>query len=179
MLSTSLQHIPPSLLTKSSVLWQLTCFAELSGYQVYNIIQAREQVFVKDQNCSYIDADGIDFEAMHLSAYQDDVDKQKIPQLLAYCRIIPPVTSNDGYPHIGRVLVLGSYRGQGLARQLMVRAINYCHSQFPKQPIHISAQTYLIKFYQSLNFVCEGEVYSDGGIEHIPMILADSSVFSI
>ena len=160
---------------QSSILpvsWQLTPFAELTGYQVYNIIQAREQVFVKDQNCSYIDADGIDFEAMHLSAYKDDVGDQQKPQLLAYCRIIPPTTSDDGYPHIGRVLVLADYRGHGLARQLMLRALDYCHSQFPNQPIHISAQTYLIDFYQSLDFVCIGDIYSNDSIEHINMVLA-------
>lgn len=176
-----------------SVSWQLTTFAELSAYQIYNIIQAREQVFVKDQNCAYIDADGLDFEAMHLSAYQDDADSQSIsknraPQLLAYCRILAPVSSDHNktqpdtpttaqsyshksYPRIGRVLVLADYRGYGLARQLMIRAIEYCHARFPNQPIHISAQTYLIEFYQSLGFICDGAAFDEEGIEHIPMIL--------
>lgn len=153
--------------------WQLQPFAQLTGYQLYNIIQAREQVFVRDQNCSYVDADGVDFEAIHLSAYQNLVDGQDHqPQLLAYCRIIPPTATEDGYPHIGRVLVLSDYRGHGLARQLMLRAIEYCHRQFAKQPIHISAQTYLIAFYESLGFICEGEVYSIDSIEHMHMVLA-------
>lgn len=177
-----------------AVTWQLVPFGELSTYQIYNIIQAREQVFVKDQNCSYIDADGLDFEAMHLSAYVDDTDNESsdnerisqniqnmtsqkvIPQLLAYCRILAPENSNHNdthtsYPRIGRVLVLDGYRGYGLARQLMIQAIDYCHVQFPNQPIHISAQTYLIEFYQSLGFICDGAVYSEQGIEHIHMIL--------
>lgn len=42
----------------------------------------------------------------------------------------------------------------------------------PKQPIHISAQTYLIEFYQSLGFICEGEVYGADTIAHIDMILS-------
>lgn len=155
-----------------SLSWKLQSFTQLTGYQIYNIIQAREQVFVKDQNCSYIDADGVDFEAIHLSAYQNGADSQKPPQLLAYCRIIPATATEDGYPHIGRVLVLADYRGHGLARQLMLRAIEYCHSQFAKQPIHISAQTYLRAFYESLGFICMGEAYSIEGIEHVHMVLA-------
>ncbi|WP_350558131.1 GNAT family N-acetyltransferase [Psychrobacter sp. CAL346-MNA-CIBAN-0220] len=183
MPSTTMQNTKPSL---PSVSWQLTSFAELSAYQIYNIIQAREQVFVKDQKCSYIDADGLDFEAMHLSAYQDDTDSQNInknhaAQVLAYCRILAPVITNHpdmpstahSYPRIGRVLVVADYRGYGLARQLMIWAIDYCHIQFPKQPIHISAQTYLIEFYQSLGFICDGLVYAEEGIEHIHMILDD------
>ena len=161
----------------SSLTWQLTSFHELSGYEVYNIIQAREQVFVKDQHCTYIDADGLDFTAMHLSAYQDDKDHESKdcqgvnPQLVAYCRVLTSTTPQR-YPIIGRVLVVEDYRGHGLARELMIRATDYCHSHFPNQPIHLSAQTYLIAFYQSLGFVCEGAAYDAEGIEHIHMILA-------
>ena len=157
----------------SSLTWQLTSFDDLSGYQVYTIIQAREQVFVKDQHCVYIDADGLDFEAMHLSAYlpeyQDHNDAK--PQLVAYCRILTSITE-PRYPIIGRVLVVADYRGHGLARELMIRAIDDCHSHFSNQPIHLSAQTYVIEFYQSLGFVCAGDVYSAEGIEHIHMVLA-------
>ena len=165
----------------SSLTWQLASFHELSGYQVYHIIQAREQVFVKDQHCTYIDADGLDIDAIHLSAYlpeyQDDKnnenkDHQDVnPQLVAYCRVLTSTTPQR-YPIIGRVLVVADYRGSGLARELMIRAIDYCYSHFPNQPIHLSAQTYLIEFYQSLGFVCEGAAYDAEGIEHIHMVLA-------
>ena len=155
--------------------WQLASFAQLSGYQVYHIIQAREQVFVKDQHCVYIDADGLDIDAMHLAAYQEDT-VHKSPntsntKLVAYCRILTSTTPQR-YPIIGRVLVLADYRGAGLARALMLRAIAYCHLNFPNQPIHLSAQTYLIDFYQSLGFVCDGAAYDAEGIAHIHMILA-------
>ncbi|WP_084785729.1 GNAT family N-acetyltransferase [Psychrobacter urativorans] len=158
----------------SSLTWQLTSFHELSGYEVYNIIQAREQVFVKDQHCTYIDADGLDFTAMHLSAYKGNEgndNQDSNPQLVAYCRVLTSTTPQR-YPIIGRVLVVADYRGHGLARELMIRAIDYCHSHFSNQPIHLSAQTYLIEFYQSLGFVCEDAAYDAEGIEHIHMILA-------
>ena len=163
-----------------SLTWQLKSFDELSGYHIYHIIQAREQVFVKDQQCTYIDADGLDIDAMHLSGYlpisqddkaNDNKNTQSVdPVLVAYCRILTSTTPQR-YPIIGRVLVLADYRGAGLARKLMLRAIEYCHLHFPDQPIHLSAQTYLIQFYQSLGFVCAGDVYSAEGIDHVHMIL--------
>ena len=158
-----------------AITWQLTSFNELSAYQIYNIIQAREQVFVKDQHCVYIDADGLDFEAMHVAAYNDDSNSKNNSPLLAYCRILAPTTLLS-YPRIGRVLVPANYRGHGLARQLMIRALDYCYSHFPNQPIHLSAQTYLIEFYHSLGFVCAGDVYSAEGIEHIHMVLTSPSI---
>lgn len=155
-----------------SLTWQLTHFSELSGYQVYSIIQAREQVFVKDQNWVYVDADGLDIDAMHLSGYREDKDNQSTnPQLVAYCRILMS-TTEPRYPIIGRVLVVPDYRNHGLARKMMQHAMDYCHLHFPNQPIHLSAQSYLIHFYQSLGFICEGEIYTIEGIEHVHMILA-------
>lgn len=180
MSSTTTQNAKKPSSPSPSVAWQLSTFAELSAHEIYNIIQAREQVFVEDQHCAYVDADGLDFEAIHLSAYNDDSDSQSIsknhaPPLLAYCRILAPITPQQ-FPRIGRVLVLADYRGYGLARQLMIKAIGYCYDNFPKQPIHISAQTYLIKFYQSLGFICEGGAFDEEGIEHIHMILANFSI---
>lgn len=155
-----------------SLTWQWAGFFELSGYQLYHIIQAREQVFVKDQKAVYVDADGIDIDAMHLAAYQDDNSGSTTkPLLVAYCRLLTS-TTEPRHPIIGRVLVVADYRGHGLARELMLNAIEYCQSHFPDQPIHLSAQTYLIRFYESLGFVCEGATYHANGIEHIHMILA-------
>ena len=72
---------------------------------------------------------------------------------------------------IGRVLVMPEYRGKGLARQIMTQAIKYCQKNYRKTPIIISAQTYLIHFYESLGFAVDGEPYLEDGIEHITMIL--------
>ena len=52
----------------------------------------------------------------------------------------------------------------------MSEAINRTIELYGKQPIRIGAQLYLNKFYSSLGFVNQGEVYLEDGIEHIEMI---------
>ena len=75
-------------------------------------------------------------------------------------------------PAIGRVLVLSEHRGDGLARQMMNQAIAQCRKKYgKKRPIIISAQAYLLNFYESLGFVAEGEHYLEDNIEHVKMVL--------
>lgn len=163
--------------------FSIKTFDELTSVDIYHILKARAQVFVVEQNCAYQDMDEVDFDCLHLVAHQNEA-------LVGYCRIIPPefnrlcpnLTHNDPainavvntaetIPAIGRVLVLSQYRRNGLARQIMLQAIAYCRKKYgKKRPIILSAQTYLIQFYESLGFVPEGEVYLEDGIEHVKMV---------
>lgn len=166
--------------------FSIKTFDELTSVDLYHILKARSQVFVVEQNCAYQDIDDVDFDCLHLVAHNNET-------LIGYCRIIPPefnqLRSNlsvadyanksvanspiSPMPAIGRVLVLPEHRGHGLARQIMIQAIACCHKKFgKKRPIIISAQTYLIHFYESLGFVPEGEVYFEDGLEHVKMILS-------
>ncbi|WP_019673578.1 GNAT family N-acetyltransferase [Psychrobacter lutiphocae] len=149
-----------------SVNFSIKPFDELSPVDVYYILHARSQVFVVEQHCVYQDIDELDFDCQHLVIH-------KSRSLIGYCRILPPdvVVNNSSYPHIGRVLVLPEHRGKGLARQMMTRAIKFCYSTYGKHPIQISAQTYLIDFYQSLGFEAISEPYLEDGLEHIDMLL--------
>ncbi|WP_348548374.1 GNAT family N-acetyltransferase [Psychrobacter sp. KFRI-CH2-11] len=152
--------------------FSIKTFDELTSVDIYHILKARSQVFVVEQNCAYQDMDEVDFDCLHLIAHQNAA-------LVGYCRIIPPEFNpkksleNPAYsmPAIGRVLVLSEYRNQGLARQIMTHAIKYCRKKYGKKPIIISAQTYLLSFYESLGFVTEGERYLTDNIEHATMVL--------
>ena len=139
----------------------------------------RAQVFVVEQSCAYQDMDEVDFDCLHLVAHQNEA-------LIGYCRIVPPefntLRSNlsvahpvgktsSSMPAIGRVLVLAEHRGNGIARQIMTQAIKYCHKKYAKKTIVISAQAYLLSFYESLGFIPEGKHYLEDGIEHIKMTL--------
>ncbi|WP_227430356.1 GNAT family N-acetyltransferase [Psychrobacter sp. I-STPA6b] len=156
----------------------LQTFTELTNHQLLQILQARCQVFIIEQQCIYQDIDGIDPQCLHISMVSSaDTSDTNNHNLVAYCRIIPPALStlstspNPVIPAIGRVLVTAEHRGQGLARKLMQYAIDVCQRLYPNQPIYISAQTYLTDFYQSLGFVVQGKPYDEDGIEHIDMLL--------
>ncbi|WP_299330736.1 GNAT family N-acetyltransferase [uncultured Psychrobacter sp.] len=159
--------------------FSIKTFDELTSVDIYHILRARSQVFVVEQNCAYQDMDELDFDCLHLVAHQNEA-------LVGYCRIIPPEYNrlranlsaadtdplNTAMSAIGRVLVLSEHRGQGIARQMMIQAIAHCRKKYgKKRPIIISAQTYLLSFYQSLGFVPEGDYYLEDNIEHVKMVL--------
>ena len=160
--------------------FSIKTFDELTSVDIYHILKARSQVFVVEQNCVYQDMDEVDFDCLHLVAHQNQA-------LVGYCRIIPPeynklrsnlavanstIKSNDtAMSAIGRVLVLSAYRGDGVARQMMIQAIAHCRKKYgKKRPIILSAQIYLLSFYESLGFIPEGDYYLEDGIEHVNMI---------
>jgi ElaA protein len=53
----------------------------------------------------------------------------------------------------------------------MKAAIAHCKRLFGECAIKISAQTYLLRFYESLGFRSTGEEYLEDGIPHTGMIL--------
>jgi len=141
--------------------WSLKKFHELTIDELYTILQLRSKVFIVEQNCIYNDVDGKDQLAWHLMGTEDG-------HLIAYTRILPPgVIYAD--PAIGRVVISPSKRSSGLGRDLMNLSIGHCEKLFGNTSITLSAQAYLKKFYESLDFFAIGEEYLDDGIPHIEM----------
>ena len=62
-----------------------------------------------------------------------------------------------------------SVRGQGQGKRLMKLILNDITVNFPKKSIVLSAQVDVCSFYRSLGFITRGDVYDDGGIDHISM----------
>lgn len=139
-------------------------FYELTALQLYAIMALRQEVFVVEQSCAYLDADGKDLKGWHLMGYDDD------GQLVAYARLLPKGVSYENHASIGRVATSAAVRGQGVGRKLMKNAMDYVEQLFPGDNIKISAQTYLRGFYESLGFVVSGEEYLEDGIPHFPMV---------
>lgn len=138
--------------------WHDKSFAELTVGELYAITALRERVFVVEQNCAYLDADGVDPGSRHLWGTCDS-------EIHAYCRIVP-AGQKFAEISIGRVITAPEARGTGLGRALMRRAIAACGAQ----PIRIGAQAHLEKFYGSLGFVRASDVYDEDGIPHIEML---------
>ena len=142
--------------------WTLKAFAELATQELYQLLQLLQAVFVVEQTCPYLDADGADTTAFHLWARDSAGD------MVAYARLFLPSASAN-YSRIGRVISAGNMRGQGLGRELMRRAIAWCQQHAPQQPIRLGAQVYLRDFYRSFGFVEISSEYLEDDIPHVDM----------
>jgi ElaA protein len=145
-----------------------TPFYELSLDALYRIMRLRQEVFVLEQNCTFIDADGWDQDSWHLQGFDSDGD------LVVYSRLIPKEVAYTNYVSIGRVVNARSVRGTGAGKILMQESIKRLGLLFPNQEIKIGAQSYLLGFYGSLGFVPTGDEYMEDGIPHTAMILKSS-----
>lgn len=140
-------------------------FQDLTVDELYNLLRLRSEVFVVEQNCVFLDQDDKDQKCFHLLLYADE-------QLVGYSRLVPAGLSYAEIS-IGRVITSLSGRGKGLGKVLMELSIAYCQEFLGAGVIRIGAQTYALKFYESLGFESDGEVYDEDGIEHIEMLKKD------
>ena len=139
-------------------------FSHLTPDELYEILKLRQEIFVVEQDCVYLDNDDHDQAAFHLLGYDDQ-------ELIVYTRILGPGLLYNDYASIGRVVNKETHRGRGFGRQLMIASISRCRNLFPQIPIKITAQSYLLDFYQSLGFNKKGKEYLLDGIPHYDMIL--------
>lgn len=142
--------------------WVLKKFEALTPYQLYAILQLRNEVFVVEQNCVFQDADDKDQDSFHLMGFYNN-------KLVAYTRIVPAGVAYE-QPSIGRVVTSPSVRRSGAGKELMQKSVTALYDLFGQQPIKIGAQVYLKKFYESLGFEQISDVYLEDGIEHIYMM---------
>lgn len=150
--------------TKNSPLrWQLLPFAALNPLELYELLKLRSMVFVVEQQCIFLDMDGLDAQAHHVLGWQGNV-------LMAGARILPPGVAYPEYHSIGRVVSHPEGRGMGYGKQLMIYALQQLHALYGKVPVKIGAQLYLKRFYESFGFAQAGSMYLEDGIEHIPML---------
>lgn len=148
----------------TKIQWIAKEFADLSVAELYAVMQLRVEVFILEQECLYRELDGLDAQCDHLMAFDP-----KNAALAAYSRIVPPrLTFSE--PAIGRVITAQDYRGVGLGFELMKRSIAHCLELYPEQPIRIGAQAHLQKFYVSLGFQPDSEIYDEDGIPHLEML---------
>jgi len=142
--------------------WELKKFQELKVEEIYKILEIRNEVFIVEQQCAYQDCDGKDENGYHL--YLEDNNK-----IIAYLRILNKGVSYDEIS-IGRVLVHKNYRGKGISREMMLKAINFIKLNLNEKEIKIQAQSYLVNFYGSLGFKETSNEYLEDNIPHIDML---------
>ena len=145
-----------------SLRWEWKAFNDLTANEVYTILCVRQEVFVLEQECLYLDADGKDRKSFHLMGIDGD-------QIIAYARIVEPGISYEEVS-IGRILTSSKGRGTGAGMELMEQALNRIEEHYGKVPIRISAQSYLKEFYQKFGFEPTGKEYLEDEIPHMEML---------
>ena len=142
--------------------WVTKSFSTLTVNELYEILRLRAEVFVVEQTCDYQDLDGKDHDSLHVCGYENE-------QLMAYARIVNAGISYSEIS-IGRVVVSPKKRGVGLGKELMIESLAQIQYKFGPNPVRISAQTHLEKFYNEMEFKSTGKAYLEDGIPHIEML---------
>jgi len=137
-------------------------FSELTTKELYEILQLRSAVFVVEQDCVYQDIDDKDQQAIHICGHKDDC-------LVAYTRIFKPGDYFEA-TSIGRVVVRITARKHGCGKEIMLKTLDYILKNKFDEKITLSAQRYLIPFYEGLGFNTIGKGYLEDGIPHIKMV---------
>ncbi len=141
-----------------------TTFNDLDVDLLYEVLQLRQEVFIVEQSCVVLDADGLDRNAHHLIArFKHD---QKV---CAYLRVVPPKREGDGAV-IERLFVCKKHRRKGFGRQLMLEALKRIEDVFPGHPVKIITQSDMQRFYETFDFKASSEPYDKDGVEYIAMV---------
>lgn len=155
-------------------------FSELRPEELYGIMQLRSQVFVVEQNCLFLDPDGVDTlpETLHVfhprpPRAMADTHGAEFGRDLgpwAYARILPAdvpdgPAARPGARSISRVVTHPEARGQGWGRRLLADIVD----RFSDQLLTLNAQSHLEGLYTAFGFAANGPRFFEDGIEHTPM----------
>lgn len=148
----------------TTVSWRVEPFDRLTLHELYRVLQLRQEVFVVEQRCAFLDADGVDLQCDHVLGTLGG-------EIVATARVVPPGIVHT-HASIGRVVSASSVRRSGLGRALMEHAVRATTDRFGPTPIYLGAQAYLRRFYEGLGFEVCGPGYLEDDIPHLPMLRA-------
>lgn len=137
-------------------------FSELTTVELYEILRLREAVFIVEQVCPYPEADGKDYDAIHLFHTGDD------GRVKAYLRLYWK-TGEPGTVQVGRVVTASDVRGTGLGRILLQEGIRYATESMGAERLCLHAQVQASGFYAKAGFEVSSEVFLEDDIPHVEM----------
>jgi len=143
--------------------WRLKHWDELSTEEVYEVIALRIRVFIIEQNCPYQDADGKDKRSFHLFGLN------AAGECVGCLRLVQPGVSYAEWS-IGRVATDLSVRQTGVGKVMMGKAMAWLKDRHGNPAVRISAQTYLLRFYEGFGFQRTGKAYMEDNIPHEEMV---------
>lgn len=127
----------------------------------HDIGRLRQEIFVVEQNCPYLDLDGRDAEPETIQYWVVD----DVGNVAATLRVLDEGAREPGLHAIGRVATAMAHRGKALAASLMAAAVvDHGHG-----PLVLEAQSHLTGWYSRFGFEISGEEYLEDDIPHTPM----------
>ena len=136
-------------------------FNELTLSELYEIMKSRQEVFVVEQDCVYLDADGKDKNAYHVFIEEGG-------KVIAALRVLDRGVSYDD-ASIGRVIT--TRRGEGVGEKIIRAGIEVAKEKYGADKIRISAQVQASGFYKKYGFKQVSDIYLEDGIDHYEMVL--------
>lgn len=134
-------------------------FDELTTTELYELLKARAEIFVVEQECVYQDIDDIDYDSLHVF-YEEE------GKVLAYLRAF--IKEKD-VVQVGRVLTIE--HGKGLGGKLLKAGLEQIKEKYNPTKICMEAQCYATGFYEREGFQICSEEFLEDGIPHVEMEL--------
>ncbi len=136
-------------------------FGELTTKELYEILKARAEIFIMEQDINYQDMDDIDYKSVHFFFQEED-------KIVAYLRAFYPADKKENV-QIGRVLTIE--HGKGFGKKLLEESLIKIKEIFPCNKIVMDAQKHAISFYEQFGFIVTSDDFSEEGVIHVKMEL--------
>ena len=128
---------------------------------MYEILKARAEIFIMEQNMHYQDMDNVDYKSLHCFFIEEN-------RVIAYLRAFYQEDNSD-IVRIGRVLTLK--RGIGIGKELMEKSIIAIKEKIDFKKIIMDAQKYAVGFYEKFGFKSISSDFLEEGVLHVVMEL--------
>jgi len=136
-------------------------FKELTTIELYEILKARAEIFIMEQQINYRDMDDIDYHSMHFFFQEGN-------KVIAYLRAFY-IDNEKKIVKVGRVLTL--QHGNGIGRKLLEDVLSMIKGKMKCKKICIHAQKHATGFYEKFGFVVTSNEFLEEGVIHVSMEL--------
>ena len=135
-------------------------FDDLTNRELYEILKARCEVFIIEQNCPYLDIDGKDIYSDHIFIKRDDGG-------ITACLRVFMKEDEPNTAQIGRVIT--TVRNAGLGGKILHAGVLHAINVFHADEIYLEAQTYATGYYAKEGFEITSDEFLEDSIPHVQM----------
>lgn len=136
-------------------------FNELTAAEMYEILKARTEIFIMEQNIRYQDCDDVDYDSLHCFIEENN-------KVVAYLRAFYK-DDDKNTVKVGRVLTVK--HGIGLGKELLKKSIPAIKDKMKCNKIYMDAQKHAVGFYEKAGFKIVSGEFLEEGIVHVAMEL--------